>query len=188
MTAKKDLKRRVRERQAKTGESYTAARAHVLAGAQDAREPAFPVLELIDVSDDAHRLGLTGSVLVSQTIASRVAPPRILEQLRDALLATKHDPDLWLLRAALLRGETVKSEWRGNMRQWWESCQRFYARARAGIGGTSASGDMLALVVDDTMIVVQIGYEPRLPGRRQHVFLTSVDATQVDDGVLILPG
>ena len=36
MTRQADLKRRVRARMAKTGESYTAARAQVLAGAQAA--------------------------------------------------------------------------------------------------------------------------------------------------------
>src|SRR5438067_1395515 len=35
MTAKRDLKRRIRERQAKTGESYTTARRHVLAARDD---------------------------------------------------------------------------------------------------------------------------------------------------------
>lgn len=40
MTVTKDLKKRIRERQAKTGEPYTAARMHVLAEQMEVRAPA----------------------------------------------------------------------------------------------------------------------------------------------------
>ena len=71
MTAKKDFKRRVRERQAKTGESYTAARAQVMAqaGSTDAavlestaeskaesKPSAISVVELVDASEEARSL------------------------------------------------------------------------------------------------------------------------------------
>jgi hypothetical protein len=39
MTAKKDLKRRIRARQAETGESYVTARRHVLAAGPASPEP-----------------------------------------------------------------------------------------------------------------------------------------------------
>jgi hypothetical protein len=43
MTAKKDLKRRVHERQSRTGESYTAARAHVVANGGEVLSTAIDV-------------------------------------------------------------------------------------------------------------------------------------------------
>lgn len=64
MTKDRDFKRRVRERMAKTGESYTAARAHLLGArpaAADAASPATPApppipsdyLDLAGMSDEA---------------------------------------------------------------------------------------------------------------------------------------
>src|SRR5688572_27139032 len=107
MTAKKDFKRRVRERMAKTGESYTAARAQVMATAPDVQpgepadeldaaddldeqddEPAppdepkpkpFDVEELVDATEAAQQLGLRCEVLVSSWLAERLPPARILE-------------------------------------------------------------------------------------------------------------
>ena len=59
MTAKRDLKRRVRERQAHTGESYMTALRHVRNRRTGERESeregegAVPVVEMIDVSEIA---------------------------------------------------------------------------------------------------------------------------------------
>lgn len=43
MTTRSDLKKRVRARQAKTGESYTTARAHVIGALKNAPQPDLPV-------------------------------------------------------------------------------------------------------------------------------------------------
>jgi hypothetical protein len=194
MTAKKDLKRRIRERQAKTGESYTAARAQVLAHGETADDPkpgAFPVVELIDASETAASLGLKCDVLVSPLLAQRVPPARILEKLRNALMATEHDPLLELLRGLAFRGERPIRP-RNRLPNWWESVRRFIARAEAGIGGVTDAGDMLAFTVDDVMVIAQAGYVPDMPAiprvhDRRRLFLTSADAHHIDGSAIVLP-
>src|SRR5262245_19310635 len=56
MTKKKDLKKRVRERQARTKESYTTALAHVLSGRPAVEEEL--VVEMIDLTAEAERLAI----------------------------------------------------------------------------------------------------------------------------------
>jgi hypothetical protein len=64
MTKRRDLKRRVRERQEKTGESYVTARRHVLVDpAENGPAPAspgtaIPVVEMITLTEHATRLGM----------------------------------------------------------------------------------------------------------------------------------
>jgi hypothetical protein len=183
MTAKKDFKRRVRERQAKTGESYTAARAQVLERAD--REPPFSVVELVDATNEAHELGFKCDVLVSPGLAGRIPPARVLEHLRDALFATERDPQMEPMRDALLRGVT------GRVRKpspvQWEEIRHFYRRAQAGIGGTNSAGDMLAFHVDGELVIVQLGYVPHMPPIRREqlrVFLTGVEELRVGEGFL----
>jgi len=151
MTAKRDLKKRVRERQAKTGESYTTAREHVLAGREapepePAREP-MSVLELVDLTPAAERLGLRCRASIFPDLAKRVDGATVLARLRAALLATEGDPATALLRGVLLRGEppppvTMLSG------EFLEETRRFVKRVRAGLGGPSKGGRMLALQVD----------------------------------------
>ena len=145
MTAKRDLKKRVRERQARTGESYTSAREQVLA----ARAPELvPVIELVDVSAEATRLGLVCRALMVPTLAERVDAATVLARLRTALLATEGDPSTAFLRRVLLRGEPAGPMPLGTVLEGVEAARRFMARARAGIGGASEGGRMLALHVD----------------------------------------
>ncbi len=68
MTAKKDLKRRVRERQAQTGESYVTARRHVVAQAPEPESPKRPVIhvdEMHDITEAAAKLGWRCRVVIS---------------------------------------------------------------------------------------------------------------------------
>lgn len=201
MTAKKDLKRRVRERQERTGESYTTARAHVIAQADPepepeqpepvpAKEPPFSVVELVDATDDAVKLGLKCTVLVSPGLAKLVAPARVLEKLRDALIATERDPQMELMRDVVLRGER---RWRRDPREgWrtrWEETRQFLARARVGIGGINATGEILAMQVDDQLVLVQLGIVPHMPPivrPQTRVFLTTIE-TSLADSPLPLP-
>src|ERR1041384_1586220 len=114
MTAKRDLKRRVRERQVRTGESYMTALRHVRNQRASAREGedenegegegAVPVVEMIDVSEIAAALGIQCNVILSPMIADRIDVATVLRQLRDALAATERDPAFALMRAAV-RGE-----------------------------------------------------------------------------------
>lgn len=135
MTEKRDLKRRVRERQARTGESYVTALRQVLGQ----RESSVPVVELIDVTDIAAPLGIKCRTVMAPSMVGRVDPTAMLTRLRDALLTTLRDPDLALMRAVVVAGEQLKPELEPVLDR------RFLARLRAGIGGISESGRVLAL-------------------------------------------
>jgi len=245
MTAKKNLKRRVRERQAKTGESYTAARAHIVSARrqdevdvdhelEDARKvedaaeeataepasaepataedattehatterataepagesmngPPFSVVELVHATDEAARLGFKCEVLISPTLVRRLAPTRMLEQLRRALLSTENDPQMELLRGLVFRGQRSPGE--RDRLGWWEDARRFFVRAAAGIGGVSPLGDLLAFTVDGEIVVAHAGYVPGrpLPWGSQvppRLFLTEPDAHRIGSATLVTP-
>lgn len=138
MTARRDLKRRVRERQARTGESYMTALRHVL----DNR-PAVPVVELIDITDIAAALGIACRARLTPTLADRIDAASALRQLRDALVATLRDPALDLMRRVVLGGESPSIKPTSI-----DVTRRFMTRVRAGIGGVAEHGRLLALAVD----------------------------------------
>jgi FHA domain-containing protein len=88
MTAKRNLKRRVRERQARTGESYVTARRQVLA----ARAPApaaVSVIELHDISADANRLGFRCRITAFSSLIEHAGPAGVAVALRDALIGAR---------------------------------------------------------------------------------------------------
>lgn len=198
MTAKRDLKRRVRQRQARTGEAYVTARRHVLAtrphatpgdeeAASDAGAPdgagaprqvetapaeaspaaanvnsaagavaadtraasapvtVVPVTELVDVSEEARRLGLKCRVLMFPTLAERVEPARVLARLRDLLFGTAGDPQTLLLSQVALTGVVPRLP--GQPVLDFERLRRFVQRARAGLGGTSEDGSQLVFYI-----------------------------------------
>jgi hypothetical protein len=159
MTAKRDLKRRIRQRQARTGESYTAALHHV----RDQRPGAVPVVELIDVTEVAAALGIKCIVRVEPRLAERIDAAAVLRQLCSALLATASNPAFELMRSVVLRGKSPQA--RQDFHETWQ----FMERVRAGIGGISDGGTLLALTIDSsraTEIVVfrlQVGAVPRMP-------------------------
>lgn len=139
MTARRDLKRRVRERQGRTGESYMTALRHVL----DQRPNAVPVVELIELSEVADAMGLRCQVRMAPALADRIDAVGALRRLREALLATARDPAFDLMRRVVLLGESpIMRPARLDV------SQRFMARVRAGIGGISEHGRLLALMVD----------------------------------------
>jgi hypothetical protein len=114
MTAKRKLKRRVRERQARTGESYVTARRRVLAakaasslsrsaavpGPADETfettlgEPALsvPVVQLHDISSDAARLGFQCKIAMFPALGEVCERASVLAGLRDALIRSPGDP------------------------------------------------------------------------------------------------
>jgi hypothetical protein len=172
MTAKKDLKRRVRERQARTGESYAAARAQVVAQAPKPAEPepepasqsAIPFEELIDLTTRAAAIGIKCRVAMSSRLTGRIDPDQTLVRIRDALLATDEDPATRTLRTVVLRGEHVHAPAGARVQDWFGSTRRFVARALAGIGGVSEHGNMLAITVDgphgSVMLLVHVWLRP----------------------------
>jgi hypothetical protein len=202
MTAKRDLKRLIRERQRRTGESYVTARRRVLEQAEgQAPEPqgditppsAIPVVEMLSLTAAAKRLGMRCRVVIASTLAQQVDPVAALERVRDALLATEDDPGTRVLRAAVLRGEAPAIT-RSATALWIEEARRFVSRAVAGIGGVSANGNMLALHVNGTagsiLVIAHVGFRPvsspSAAARQPRLVLTTVDFLATGPDRLVL--
>src|SRR5688572_2450348 len=88
MTAKKDLKKRARDRQARTGESYVTALGHVRA--QRPGTP-IPVVVLVDLTAVGAAEGLSCRISMYPGLTGRVDPAAALARLRQALMATPDD-------------------------------------------------------------------------------------------------
>jgi hypothetical protein len=147
MTRKRDLKKRVRARQAQTGEPYTTALRQVLVEGQAARPEPVPVVELHDLSAAASALGLACRAAMVPSLVPLVDGAVTLAAVRTALLATDNDPSTQLLRDVVLAGRRPDF---GALvtRLALAPGRRFLERARAGITGPSPGGHMLALFVD----------------------------------------
>jgi len=180
MTQKRDLKRLVRERQARTGESYVTAHRHVTAHRPTA---SIPVVELIDVSPQAAQLGMRGEVRAFPEVLARVDTDVALTRLRDALLATPRDPGTRAFREILIDGYLPNLSIQ-SMPEMFQESVRFAARVRARIAGPSEGGRMLALEIDGRerreLIVFAVWPVPMMPGitiqRTPFVILTSIEA------------
>lgn len=176
MTEKRDLKRRVRDRQAQTGESYMTALRQVQMQAQ--RSPAIPVVEFVDLTEIATPLGFKCRIVMSPALADQIDAARALVRLRDVLIATDRDGALELLRTVTLRGEPRRCHLTSST---FDEARQFLARARAGLGGVSDGGRLLALQVDGkqgaTMVVFFLWLTPDfLPVYREpSLILTSLD-------------
>jgi hypothetical protein len=178
MTARRDLKRRVRERQGQTGEPYMTALRHVL----DQRPSAVPVIEMIDLTEVADAMAIRCRVQMSPALADRIDAVGALRRLRAALLATERDPAFDLMRRVVIHGEAPLLRPYG-----LEVGRQFIARVHAGIGGISEHGRLLALMVDGRrgpeMIVFMLWLSPvsYLPYRPILILATA-------DGTLDGPG
>ncbi|HTE52249.1 MAG TPA: hypothetical protein VK698_15460 [Kofleriaceae bacterium] len=150
MTARRDRKKLVRERQARTGERYTTALKQVLDGKKD----AVPVLELEDLTATAAALGFRCKVIAFPDLLARLDPEVILGRIRSALLATEDDPTTRTLRGVALRGEHPEPAppTLGGI----TATRQFVARAQAGLGGVSPGGRMMALYMSGRRGVVTV--------------------------------
>lgn len=152
MTAKRDLKRRIRARQARTNESYTTARRHVLAardGDGAATRTPIDVAEVIDLSEPARELGYACAVVVYPTVADAVEPAQALVAVRTALLAIGADAPTAILRDLVLRGVAPRHHRVTRDPQFLE-------RARAGLTGVSSDGRVLAVHVQGRTQMVTV--------------------------------
>lgn len=182
MTAKRDLKRRVRERQGRTGESYMTALRHVL----DQRPSAVPVVEMIELSEVAAAMGFQCRVRMAPVLADRIDAVGALRRLRDALIATERDPAFDLMRRVVMYGEAPVVRPIG-----LDAARRFMVRVRAGIGGISEHGRTLALMVDGRrgreLIVFQLLLAPvSYVQYRPSLVLATTDGTLDGPGGLSL--
>jgi hypothetical protein len=174
MTEKRDLKRRVRDRQARTGESYMTALRQV----QAQRPPSVSVVELVDLTEVGAPLGFKCRIVMSPGLADQIDAAGALARLRDVLLATDRDRSLELLRAVALRGEPRRFR---QAQGTFDDGRQLVARARAGLGGVSEGGRMLALQVDGkqgtTMVLFLLWLRPDFVSvqREPSLILTSID-------------
>jgi hypothetical protein len=157
MTEKRDLKRRVRDRQARTGESYMTALRQV----QAQRPPAVPVVELVDLTEIGAPLGFKCRIAMAPGLADQIDVTGALVQLRDVLRATDRDGSFEVLRAVTLRGEPRRFRL---TQATFDEARQLVVRARAGLGGVSKGGLMLALHVNGkqgaTMVVFLLSLTP----------------------------
>ncbi|HEU4730508.1 MAG TPA: hypothetical protein VFT22_21565 [Kofleriaceae bacterium] len=165
MTDRRDLKRRIRERQARTGESYMTALRHV----RGQRAALVPVVELVDVTQIGDALGFKCPALVVPALAERIDVAAVFRQLRDALIATASDPASELMRAMVLHGERPSMTTAS-----LDGGLRFMRRARAGIGGFSDGGAMLALNVQGRQATELVIFMLWISPRRYSLILTSI--------------
>jgi hypothetical protein len=177
MTTKRDLKRRVRDRQERTGESYVTARRHVTANAPPTPESVVPVVELVDLSSQAAAAGLRCRVHMFPALAARVDPIAAITRLRDVLTATDGDPATDLFRAVVLRGEPAQVHLTGRAAvAALEEGRRFLARALAGLGGVSERGRMMAFEVGGQMMVCLLWITLAVAAREPAVILTTAES------------
>jgi hypothetical protein len=145
MTKKRDLKRRVRERQARTGESYVTARRQLLA-ARSIAPPVpvpVPVVELHDVSAEAARLGFQCQIAVFPELRAVAEPGLVLVGLREALIAAPGD-----LAAARMFDLAFAVRSAGVFEpRVPPSQQRLYERLRMERGGPSEPSSVFAFRV-----------------------------------------
>jgi hypothetical protein len=185
MTAKRDLKKRVRERQERTGERYTTALQHVRR-----RKPKVPVIELRELTAEAAALGIQCRVFVFPGLAERLGAETLLRRLRDAMVATDGDPATRLMHAVVMKGERPLIAW-GSPRALLES-ERFLARVRAGLGGVSESGTMMALYVaakrrvETVLCMLWVSMVPALASREPSIILTTPDALLDEEPLVAL--
>jgi len=102
------------------------------------------VVELLDVSGEASRLGLRCGVMMFPTLAERAEPANVLTRLRDVLAGTIGDPTTALLCSVALDGQRPPPR---HVERDLESLRQFLRRARVGLGGTTSDGTMLVFHV-----------------------------------------
>jgi hypothetical protein len=147
MTRHRDLKRRARDRQARTGESYVTALRQVRAARPpdtvpvlppDPPAPAMDVIEMIELTEIAAALGLHGQISMEPGLLGQIYVGEALAQFRRAL----HQPELALMRAVLLNGEDRSAPID------FAELRRFRRRLDRRLPGVSDGGAIAALHVD----------------------------------------
>ncbi len=147
MTKKKDLKRRVRARQEKTGESYTTA----LAQFRRAQIPEAP-----SATVEAEAAGLRCEAVVSSKLRALGDLRPLFARLRELLEALGAEAC-----GPLLRGETAPRRM-PQMRDLVEA-RRFLTQVRAGKRGLSQDGRLVAFAWGDLTVVAALSLLRRKP-------------------------
>jgi hypothetical protein len=138
MTLRRSLKRRIRDRQEKTGESYTSARAQVLA----ARPRPSWVVELHDVTLEARHAGIVCEVRVTPILAATRSLADILAQLHTIL--TGSTDGLLAMQRVALRGEPDPWTRGGAVAAYVGRLRAFSESLEQGLRGPGPGGRILA--------------------------------------------
>lgn len=119
-------------------------------GGGDDRKPSsgISVVELVDVTEEARRVGLVCRVLMFPPLIDRIAPARVLRRLRDVLIATAGDRATARLSRLALTGQVPPPRQRAEVISI-EHLRQFLQRARAGLSGTLDDGATLAFHIAD---------------------------------------
>ena len=138
---------------------------------------AIRVVELHDVTPTAKDLGFACSVSIAQPLLDEVAPEPALRRLHEVVLTTTNDPSMELFRA-VMRGERPAKPHSPPVSQ--DAVTRFTSHVRAGVGGVSEGGTMVAFHVEGSrgpvMMVCQLGFGIVRPGQSPSITLTTADA------------
>ncbi|HEX3479308.1 MAG TPA: FHA domain-containing protein [Kofleriaceae bacterium] len=138
---------------------------------------AMSVVELLDITDQARRVGLVCHIAMFPSLAARVEPASVLVRLRDLLVETAGDPQFRLLSQVALAGTMPALPPRVVMPSV-QTVQRFFQRARAGIGGVSEDGFTLAFHVAGRDGLVPVGCAVHWP--RPSLVLSGIDDLMSD--------
>ncbi|HVH42429.1 MAG TPA: hypothetical protein VM925_08795 [Labilithrix sp.] len=145
MTAKKDLKRRVRERMKATGEPYTVALEHVRAPKCSLIEP-----EPRDLTELAKHEGFDCVVEVGRTAWEKIVADErsadawfrlVLEKLRQLLVASIGEPGADKMRGYLVHGATIDRTTGAALARVFS----FLRKVESGVRGVSPDGSIAAL-------------------------------------------
>jgi hypothetical protein len=142
MTKRKDLKKRVRARQEKTGESYTAALANI--------RPDVHIPEAPSATAEARAAGLRCEAVVSPRLRRTGDLQPLFVRLHELLEALSPEAC-----GPLLRGE--RPPLRMPTMQDMAEARRFLAAVREGERGLSRNGQMLAFNWRERVAVAHLG-------------------------------
>lgn len=158
MTTKKDLKKRIRERQQQTKERYTTARAHVL---NQASVPAEKIERFTDISTLARQHNILCATYVTSSVWRREPIPDKREGLFSAALlhlsallqVTQNEPAYNKLRAALLYQQPAlpvappRKPLEARQLEGFDSLRSFLQQLKLGMRGPSRDGQFVSLDV-----------------------------------------
>lgn len=165
MTDRRDLKKRIRARQEKTGERYTTARAHVM-GQGPGNDL---VVELRDISDAARATGFVCLARATPAVPEAIEA-HALRQLREILLGPVAGLDP--MRKIALQGSVHPTLDLGRVLELITQRRAFHASLELGLRGPGPGGRIVAfdLLTDGECctIVAQL-----LPTRGEAVLLLS---------------
>jgi hypothetical protein len=137
MTDRRDLKKRIRARQEKTGERYTTARAHVMGSGTD-RDL---VVELRDISEAARAAGFVCRARATPAVPETIEA-RALAQLREILLGPV--AGLEPLRKIALHGGPQPGLDLSRVLELVNQRRAFHASLELGLRGPGPGGRIVA--------------------------------------------